>query len=89
MVRVVDQLRARGRSGLGWIPRLVPRQMGPQHRRVRHAPGLQRSHCIAVYRAGPRRTDAISPAPDRRPHPVDFLLFQYLQQTRRRRTQRI
>ena len=86
MVRVVDQLRARRGAGLGWAPRLVLRQMGPQHRRVRHVLGLRRSHCVTLHWLGPRRTQAISPSPDRCPHPVDLLLFQYLQQTCRRRT---
>src|ERR1700737_2365017 len=66
MVRVVNQLRTRRRSRLDSHSWLVVRQMGPQHRCVRHAPCLRRPDCFALNQSRARRAKAISRAPVRR-----------------------
>jgi amino acid transporter len=85
MVCFSDKLRARTRSRLEWRARSLPRQMGPQHRRIRHALGLRCADHSAVLRPRSRRPEGISPTANRSARDVDFLLSQHLQQTRGRR----
>src|SRR5205807_3144536 len=89
MVRVVDQLGARRRPGLDLCPWLGVRQMAPQCRRVRHAPGLWRADLSAVARSRTRGIEKLSAAQPRPADDVDLLLLQYFQQIVRRRAERI
>ena len=89
MVRLVNQRRACYRSWLDVCPRLVVRQMAPQHWRVRDASGLWRADLSAVAWSHARRIEKLSPASARAAHDVDLLLLQYFQQTLRRRVERI
>ena len=61
MVRCAHQLRPGRQPWLDRCSRISIRQMAPQHRRVRHAPGLRRADCFAVRHARPRQSQRISP----------------------------
>src|SRR5207247_10286334 len=70
MVRFFDQLRTCCRSRLDGHSWLVVREMGPQHRGFRHAPGLRRPDCFAIRRSHARSAEAISPATTRRAYDI-------------------